>query len=90
MAKGSRGTRLDLTREQALFVQKAVESQLEQLKGTDDWPAIIPYSKEYVVDSHQGILDVVKNVLADKAPATRAPRKPRVAKESTNGVAASA
>jgi len=41
-------------------VMKALESQIETLEAQADWPAIIPFSKQSVIESHQAVVEKIK------------------------------
>jgi hypothetical protein len=63
--------RLDLTSEEAAFIKKAIKTQSEQLEALTEWPAIIPYSKEYVIAAHATILTKIDDLSKPVAVKTR-------------------
>ena len=54
--------RLEVTGEQLAFLKKAVKAQADQIEALTEWPAIIPYSKEYVVQAHAEILTKIDDL----------------------------
>jgi hypothetical protein len=66
--------KLDVTREEQAFIKRAVEAQVAQLEATTDWPAILPYTKEDVVESHKNILTKLSDLSAPVEVKPRAPR----------------
>lgn len=72
-------TRLEVTSEQSAFIKKAVKAQLDSLEALTEWPAIIPYSKEYVVGQHTQILANLDDLSKPVEVKTRAPRAAKVA-----------
>ena len=84
-----RSNRIELTEHEARFVTKAIEAQVEALEAQADWPAIIPFSKQSVVDSHLAVIEKIKQTahFTEAAPVT--PRAPRQKKQA-NGASAGA
>jgi len=84
-----RSNRVELTEHEARFVMKAVEAQIETLEAQADWPAIIPFSKQSVIDSHQAVIEKIKLTAHFTPNETVVPRAPRRQKQ-TNGASVGA
>jgi len=86
-----RSNRIELTEHEARFVMKALESQIETLEAQADWPAIIPFSKQSVIESHQAVVEKIKQTAHFTTEVTpAATRAPRTKQKQANGATASA
>lgn len=71
--------KVTLTREEASLISKAIKAQATEVSKVEEWPAILPYTKEDVLVQHQTIVEKFEA----SGAATPKTRGPRVTKTGT-------